>query len=291
MKFAFIAAKQGDFPVVWLCRRLGVSSSGFYRWQASGEPPRARRDKQLGVLIRASHERSLGTYGSPRIHRDLKEQGVRVGTKRVARVMREHGLSGLRPRRFRKTTDSDHAQPIAEDAVKRNFSPTAPNAIWASDITYVRTWAGWLYLAVVIDLYSRRVVGWAIADHMRTELVMTALGRAISSRQPAPGLVHHSDRGSQYASRAHRDLLAHHGIRCSMSRKGDCWDNSVVESFFGTLKQELLYRRSWPTKQAAVDAIAAFIDRFYNPRRRHSTLGYTSPIEYEMMTARIQKAA
>ncbi len=291
MKFAFIAAKRGDFPVTWLCRRLEVSASGFYRWLEAGEPARHRRDRQLGVHIRACHVSSRGTYGSPRIHRELAVGGVRVGTKRGARIMREHGLSGLRPRRFRKTTDSDHGDAIADDLVKRDFAPTAPNTVWASDITYVRTWAGWLYLAVVIDLYSRRVVGWAIADHMRTELVLTALERAIRARRPAAGLVHHSDRGSQYASHAHRQALTARGFLCSMSRKGDCWDNSVVESFFGTLKQELLYRRPWPTKESAVDAIGDFIDRFYNPRRRHSTLGYTSPMEYETLMIRAQMAA
>jgi putative transposase len=242
-------------------------------------------------MIRACHEASRGTYGSPRIHQELAADGVRVGTKRIARLMRGHGLSGLRPRRFRKTTDSQHADVIADDLVKRDFAPKTSNTVWAADITDVRTGTGWLYLAVVIDLFSRRVVGWAIADHMRTERVLTPLDRAVQARCPAPGLVVHSDRGSEYASRAHRAALEGQGMLCSMSRKGNCWDNSVVESFFGTLKPELLYRRSWPTRDLTVDAIGDFIDRFYNPRRRHSTLGYVSPIEYEMIAANDRKAA
>lgn len=286
MRFAFIRANRGDFPTAWMCRRLEVSTSGFHRWLTAAEPRRARRDRQLGVLIRAHHVASRGTYGSPRIHRDLASDGHRVGRKRVARLMREHGLVGASPRRFRRTTDSNHDSPIAPDLVARDFDPEAPNKVWAADITYVRTWEGWTYLAVVIDLYSRRVVGWATADHMRTELVLSALTMAFDARRPAPGLIHHSDRGSQYASHAHRRALERMGARCSMSRKGDCWDNAVIESFFGTLKQELLYRQAWPTRRAADRAIDDYIDRFYNPRRRHSYLDYVSPLEYEIKTDR-----
>jgi transposase InsO family protein len=291
VKFAFIAAKRGDFPVAWMCRRLEVSSSGFYRWDSAEESERARYDRQLGTKIRALHAASDGTYGSPRIHRDLIAEGKAISRKRVARVMRDNGLVGEAPRRFRRTTDSKHQLPIADNIVARNFAPPAPNQVWAADITYVRTWAGWLYLAVVIDLFSRRVVGWAVADHMRKELVLSALTMAFDARRPSAGLVCHSDRGSQYASQAHRDALDHHGAICSMSRKGDCWDNAVVESFFGTLKQELLYRRAWPTRAAAIEAIGEYIERFYNTRRRHSTLGYLSPLEYEMLSARTALAA
>ncbi len=280
-----------------MCRRLEVSSSGFYRRWGKREatvaavPPRLRRDRQLATLIRAIHAANKGVYGSPRIYRELKTMGEAVSRKRVARIMREHGLTGEAPRRFQRTTDSKHTLPIADNLVARNFNPDAPNRVWAADITYVRTWAGWLYLAVVIDLFSRRVVGWAIADHMRKELVLSALTMAFDARRPEPGLVHHSDRGSQYASHAHRDALDEHGAICSMSRKGNCWDNAVVESFFGTLKQELLYRHAWPTKQTAIDAIGDYIERFYNTRRLHSSLGYISPLEYEMGTARLALAA
>ena len=224
MRFRFIAAKKGDFPVAWMCRRLDVSSSGFYRWVNAKESKRSKRDRQLGTKIRAFHAASGGTYGSPRIARDLKEDGEAVACKRVARLMRENSLTGIAPRPFRRTTDSKHDQPIADNIVARNFNPDAPNRVWAADITYVRTWAGWLYLAVVIDLFSRRVVGWAIADHMRTELVLDALTMAFDARQAGAGLVCHSDRGSQYASRAHRKALEDHNAICSMSRKGNCWD-------------------------------------------------------------------
>jgi len=291
VRFSFIAAKVGDFPVAWMCRRLDVSSSGFYRWSKAKEPKREHRDRQLGTMIRAFHSASGGTYGSPRITLDLKEAGEAVGLKRVAQVMRENGLTGQAPRRFRRTTDSKHDLPIADNIVARDFNPDAPNQLWAADITYVRTWVGWLYLAVVIDLFSRRVVGWAIADHMRTELVLNALTMAFEARRPGDGLIHHSDRGSQYASHAHRKALDEHHAICSMSRRGDCWDNAVVESFFGTLKQELLYRGTWPTKEAATKAIGEYIDRFYNTRRRHSTLGYVSPLEYEIVSARMGLAA
>lgn len=234
MRFAFIAAKRSDFPVAWMCRRLDVSSSGFYRWETAEESERAKYDRQLGTIIRALHAASDGTYGSPRIHRDLIAGGKAIARKRVARVMRENGLSGQAPRRFRRTTDSKHDLPIADNIVARDFNPEAPNQVWAADITYVRTWAGWLYLAVVIDLYSRRVVGWAIDDHMRKELVLSALTMAFDARHPAEGLVCHSDRGSQYASHAHRDALEDHGAICSMSRKGDCWDSEYMGVCYGT---------------------------------------------------------
>jgi transposase InsO family protein len=209
-------------------------------------------------------------------------QRERVGRNRVARVIREHGISGSRPRRFKATTDSAHQLPVAENVVTRDFSPPQRNRTWAADITYVRTHNGWLYLAVVIDLYSRRVVGWAVADHMRTELVLRALNMAVIARNLPAGLVMHSDRGSQYASRKHRETLERHGMICSISRKGDCWDNAVVDSFFGTLKQELIYRHTWPTRLAVTDAVRSYIECFYNVRRRHSAIGYVSPLEFEM---------
>ena len=285
MRFAFISANEGDYPVAWMCRRIGVSTSGFYRWSKGHESERALRDRQLGTTIRALHAASGGTYGSPRILRDLAAAGEDVGRKRVARLMRENGIVGQTRRRFRRTTDSKHELPVAENIVARDFNPAAPNQVWASDITYVRTWAGWLYLAVVIDLFSRRVVGWAIADHMRTELVLDALTMAFDARQPTAGLIHHSDRGSQYASYAHRDALEEHHAICSMSRKGNCWDNAVMESFYSRLKVELIYAQQYGSIEEAKTGIFEYIEVFYNRLRRHSALGYVSPAEFERKRA------
>jgi transposase InsO family protein len=212
---------------------------------------------------------------------DLKEDGFEVGRRRVARLMREEGLTGSPPRPYKRTTDSKHNDKVADNVLDRHFTVDAPNKVWATDITYVRTWQGWMYLAVVIDLFSRRVVGLATATHMRTELVLDALSMALDRRVPDAGLLHHSDRGSQYASGAYRDALRDNGIVCSMSRKGNCWDNAVVESFFGTLKKELIHRRPWATVRSAHEAIAHYIEFFYNSRRKHSTLGYLSPAAYE----------
>jgi transposase InsO family protein len=252
---------------------------------------RATRDRQLTSRIRVLHAESRGSYGSPRIYRDLAAAGEAVSRKRVARLMQENGLAGRRKRRFRQTTDSAHALPVAKNWLKRHFSPAAPNQAWAADITYIRCWEGWCYLAVVIDLFSRRVVGWAVAEHMHTELVLEALQRAIIQRRPAAGLVHHSDRGSQYASAAYRAALAKHGIVQSMSRKGNCWDNAVVESFFATLKEECIHRGSWPTRARVRAAITEYIEQFYNCRRRHSTLDHVSPVDYELVSRMVEKAA
>jgi transposase InsO family protein len=282
MRFSFIEAQKAVFSINLMCKVLRVARSGYYAWRGREESARARRDRQLAVKIRAFHEASRGTYGSPRILDDLKDDGETVGRKRVARIMRQEDLTGQVPRQYRRTTDSKHNLPVAENIVDRNFDPKAPNQVWAADITYIRTWEGWLYVAVVLDLFSRRVVGWAIADHMRTELVLDAFMMAVEQRRPFAGLVHHSDRGSQYASHAYQDALGAHDMVCSMSRKGDCWDNSVVESFFGTLKEDLIHRHSWPTKSQAKRAIAEYIICFYNSHRRHSYIDNISPIEYEM---------
>lgn len=282
MRFDFIFAQKANHAVKLLCRVLRVSRSGFYTWCERPEAKRAGRDRQLTAKIRTLHAESKRRYGSPRIHRDLVAAGEAVSRKRVARLMRQQALAGRHKRRLKKTTDSAHSLPVATNVVARNFRPSALNKIWVADITYVRTWEGWLYLAVVIDLFSRRVIGFAMADHMRTELVLEALGKAVILRQPPSGLVHHSDRGSQYASDAHRTFLADHGIIASMSRKGNCWDNAVAESFFATLKEELIYRGAWPTKAQAKEAIDEYITRFYNLRRRHSTLGYATPVQYEI---------
>lgn len=280
MRFEFMRAEKA-YPVAFMCKRIEVSRSGFYAWCRRPSPARARRDEQLDVQVAAIHAESGGTYGSPRVQREMKARGEAVSKKRVARIMREKGLTGEAPRPFRRTTDSAHKLPVAANLLGRRFVTDAPDRVWVSDISYVRTWEGWLYLAVVLDLFSRRVVGWAIADHMRTELVLEALTMAIGQRRPPPGLVHHSDRGSQYASREHRRMLERHGMIASMSRKGDCWDNAVAESFFGTLKTELVHRQAIPTKARGRSVINEYIGCFYNSRRRHSTLDYVSPMEYE----------
>ena len=290
MKFVFMLGEKA-FPVRWMCKRLEVSCSGFYAWRARPESEHARRDRVLGARIAAVHSENRGVYGSPRICDELRADGEKVSKKRVARLMREKGLTGKAPRRFRRTTDSSHGLPVAENILARNFAVDMPNEAWVGDITYVRTWEGWLYAAVVLDLYSRRVVGWAVADHMRTELALDALKMAVDLRRPGRGLIHHSDRGSQYASLGYRAELDRHGIVCSMSRKGDCWDNAVAESFFATLKGELIERACWPTKARARAAIIEYIACFYNSKRSHSVLGYTSPVEYEMSVRRWSAAA
>jgi len=266
-----------------MCRTLNVSSSGFHAWKKRAESNRAKDDQRLGTKIAAIHRQSRGTYGSPRIHQELIAQEVAIGRKRVARLMRERGITARLPRRYRRTTDSDHDLAVADNVLSRSFTVERPDRAWVTDITYIWTWEGWLYLAVVIDLFSRRVVGWSMTDHLRTELVLNALTMALGQRFPEGELVHHSDRGSQYASEVYREALRDHGIICSMSRKGDCWDNAVVESFFGTLKTELIHRRSWPSRREVRLAVAEYIEVFYNRQRRHSFLGYRSPAEFERM--------
>lgn len=267
-----------------MCRQLRVSRSGYYAWLHRKPSARALRDVYLTTRIRALFKEYKQTYGSPRIHDELKTAGECVGRRRVIRLMQQEGLSARLPKQFKNTTDSNHDFGIAPNTVNRNFSPEAPNQLWATDISYLKTWQGWGYLAVVIDLYSRRVVGWSIANHMRTELPLDALKMAMELRLPEPGLVHHSDRGSQYASHDYQDYLKLNGIECSMSRKANCWDNSCVESFFATIKKELIYRHAWPSRRIVTAAVETYI-AFYNERRRHSTLGSCSPIEYELMTA------
>lgn len=290
MRYSFIEAKRAVYPVRVLCRILEVVPSGFYAWR--GRPPskHQRRDIELAVHIAAIHHEHKNRYGSPQIYGQLKKQGAKVSKKRVARIMREQGLSAKPAKRFRRTTDSAHGLPVAKNLLGRNFKAESPDKVWVTDITYVRTWEGWLYVAAVLDLFSRRVVGWAIADHMQTELALDALRMAIGQRHPGPGLIHHSDRGSQYASKAYQDELVVNGMVCSMSRKGDCWDNAVAESFFATLKGDLIDREIWPTKRRTTLAITDYIACYYNAKRGHSTLGYLSPMEYEM-AARQKSAA
>ena len=239
MKFAFIHAEKARLPATRLCAALGVSRSGFYAWMQRPPSHREVEDSKLVPVIRACHAQSRATYGSPRIHKDLQALSYRVSCKRVARLMRREGLSARPPRRYRATTDSNHTLAIAPNVVAREFHASAPNRVWVTDMPYIWTWEGWLFLAAIVDVFSRRVVGWATADHLRTELALEALGMALGIRHPDQGLVHHSDRGCQYASAAYRAELAARGIVCSMSRAGDCWDNAVAESFFATLKTEL----------------------------------------------------
>jgi putative transposase len=281
MRFQAVQEYREKYPIAWMCRHLRVSTSGYYAWQRRPECDRQRRDEQLTLLVRSVHAESRQTYGSPRVYQELKRRGQRVGRKRVARLMRQESLQGLRKRRFVRTTDSKHKMPVAGNIVARDFSPEVINKTWAGDITYLRSDEGWLYLATVIDLYSRRIVGWCIDDNMRSGLVIRALDMAVGQRCPSAGLVFHSDRGSQYASEDFQAILKKHGIVCSMSRKAECWDNAVAESFFGRLKDELLYRHGWTTKRGLRDAVAEYITCFYNSSRSHSTLGYMSPMEYE----------
>lgn len=266
-----------------MCRVLEVSTSGYYDWRARPESRRKKQDRRLAVEIKAIHKESRQTYGSPRIHDELKDRGIHCGKKRVARLMRLHDISAKQTRRFKATTDSKHARPVAENVLARQFTPSAPNVVWAADITYIPTRQGWLYLAVVLDLFSRRVVGWSMHNRLNRSLVLDALKMALRGRSPRPGLIHHSDRGSQYASGDYQGLLQAHQMVCSMSRRGNCWDNAPVESFFSTLKRELVHHRRWQTRAAVRAAIFEYIEVWYNRKRRHSSLGYQSPVQYEAL--------
>lgn len=285
MRFAFIAAEKANYPVRLLCRCLAVSRSGFYAWLVRDPCARRRRDAQLAVEVAASHTASRRTYGSMRVLRDLREKKIRISRKRIVRLMRERGLVARRRRRFRATTNSNHAFPVAANVLMREFRVDAPNVAWVTDITYVATQDGWLYLAVILDLFSRRVVGFAMSDRIKQELALDALSMARARRSEVRDLIHHSDRGSQYASHAYRRALAEAGITCSMSRRGNCWDNAVAESFFATLKVELLHDRLLPTRAEAEAMIAEYIEDFYNVRRRHSSLDYMSPMAFELQHA------
>lgn len=271
----------GEHKVARLCRALSVSKSGYYAWQKREPSRRAERDGELLAQIREAHANSRRTYGSPRVHAELRAEGTRCSRKRVARLMRQAGLSARRPRRAVRTTDSRHSLPVAPNRLGRDFTAPAPDQRWAADITYVPTAEGWLYLAVILDLFSRRVVGHACGASLATVLVAEALALACGRRAPGAGLLHHSDRGSQYASGEYQVRLAEMGAQCSMSRRGDCYDNAVVESFFGTLKTELIHGRRYATRAEARSDIFEYVEVFYNRERRHSALGYLSPAEYE----------
>jgi putative transposase len=283
MTYRLIDAERTRLPVSQLCRVLGVSRAGYYAWKSRPPSPRAAADQELTEQILKVHQRSRGTYGAPRVHAELRlDHGVHVGRKRVARLMRTAGLVGCHRRRRRGLTRRDPQAAPAPDLVQRRFTATAPDRLWTADITYIPTGAGWLYLAVVLDVFSRRVVGWAMAEHLRTELVIDALDMAIWNRRPPPGLVHHSDQGCQYTSLAFGRRLRDSGIVASMGSVGDCFDNAVTESFFATLECELLDRHRFPTHTQARMAVFDYLEGFYNPRRRHSALGYLSPADYEM---------
>ena len=282
MKFVFITAEKAHYPIRMLCELLEVSRSGYYAWLDRPAAPKAVSDAQLVVEIKAAMRRGRGAYGSPRVHRELRARGVRVGKKRIERLMRENELVARQKRRFVHTTDSHHEHPIAPNVLGRNFDATAANQAWVGDVTYIPTGEGWLYLAVLLDLFSRRVVGWATSATNDTELALRALDSALRARRPRAGLVHHTDRGSPYASSEYRSVLAVHAIVASMSRTGDCYDNAVAESFFATLKAEHVDHEDFATRDLGTASVGDYIEGFYNCARRHSHVGYVSPIEFEL---------
>ncbi len=281
MRYRFIYKHRSTFSVEGMCRVLEVRRSGYYAWKRRGPSMRQRRDRVLLERIRESHRLSKGRYGSPNILEDLREWGYHCSRKRIARLMRGAGLRSKTVRKFRVTTLSKHSLPVADNLLIRDFMAPSPNRVWVSDITYIWTREGWLYLCVVLDLFNRQVVGWAMSKRLGAELAVGALRQALLMRRPTEGMVFHSDRGVQYASWAFREVLKGAGIRQSMSRKGDCWDNAVAESFFATLKRELIYRQSWPTKVRTIAAINEYITCFYNSWRRHKALAGKSPMKYE----------
>ena len=287
MKYKFIATKKAtlDIPLQRLCQLLSVSVSGYYAWRKRIPSKRQLDDMVLLAHIRVAYKNSRSTYGPVRIWYELLEAGVLVGRDRVRRLMTANNLRPLRKQKFKKTTDSDHNRYVAPNLLDQDFTATQPNQKWVADISYIWTAEGWLYLACVIDLFSRRVVGWSVDKRMKTDLPLRALGQAIAWRQPPKGLIHHSDRGSQYCSDRYQKMLKKHGFEVSMSGKGNCYDNAAMETFFKTIKAELIWRTIFMTREQAKCEIENYIEAFYNPVRRHSTLGYTSPVKFEMSAA------
>ena len=285
MRYRAIQEHDRRFPVRLMCRALAVSPAGYYAWRARPESVRAVANRALVAKIRVIHQASRETYGSPSIWDALVKRGHGAGEHRIARLMRAEGIRAKTVKKWRATTQSNHRMPVAANVLKRQFTVAQPNQVWAGDITYVWTTEGWLYLAVVLDLYSRAVIGWALGARLTGDLAQQALTMALHHRTPKAGLLHHSDRGSQYAATAYQQLLTTHGMISSMSRRGNCWDNACVESFFGTLKRELIYHRQYRTRDEATQDIFEYIEVFYNRLRRHSTLGYYSPAEFEARTA------
>ena len=280
MKYAWINTQRKAYPLPVMCETLEVSVSGYRAWKRGGSRRKWLTDAQLLALIRAIHQEIKGAYGSPRMMRELRSRGFPAGKERVERLMRENGIRGRHKRRYKATTDSQHTLPVAANLLERNFTPQAPNHAWASDITYVWTDEGWLYLAVVLDLFNREVVGWSIKPRMTADIVIDALTMAWFRRHPAAGLIHHSDRGSQYASEAFQKSLVRYGMVCSMSRKGNCWDNAPAESFFNSLKNERVHGTRYATREEAIADLFDYIEVFYNRVRRHSTLDYRSPVQF-----------
>ncbi len=285
MRYRVIHEHDRRYPIRLMCRALAASAAGYYAWRSRPESARSIQTRILRSAIRVIHQESRETYGSPRIWDALVKQGHHVGEHRVARLMRQDGLRAKTVTKWRATTFSSHGLPVAANTLDRQFRVSQPNRVWAGDITYVWTREGWLYLAVLLDLYSRAVIGWAMGPRLTGALTEQALRMALTTRRPTAGLLHHSDRGSQYAAGAYQQLLTTHGITASMSRKGNCWDNACVESFFGTLKRELVYQRQYATRGEATQDIFEYIEVFYNRNRRHSMLGYQSPAEYEAQRA------
>jgi putative transposase len=283
MRFRFIDAERAGLavPISRLCKLLQVSVSGYYAWRKRGPSQRQLDDMVLLAHVRAAYRGSRETYGAERVHHELVENGVEIGRHRVARLMRDNDLSPKRKQKFKKTTDSKHNKAVTSNLLDQDFSAQAPNEKWAGDISYIWTAQGWLYLAVILDLFSRRVVGWAAGPRMTSDLPLRALNRAIALRRPSPGAIHHSDRGSQYCSDVYQARLGELGFLVSMSGKGNCYDNAAVETFFKTIKSELIWRTVFMSRNQAEIAIAGYIDGFYNPVRRHSTLGFISPVKFE----------
>jgi putative transposase len=287
MIYRMVDAEKANLPVYRVCSLLGVSVSGYYSWKRRLPSQRQKEELVLLAHIRAQFATSHDTYGSPRMTVELKEEGLQVGRHRVARLMRDNDLKALQKRRYKKTTDSHHGGPVAPNVLAQDFEASGPNQKWGVDISYVWTAEGWLYLAIVLDLYSRRIIGWAVSDRMKKDLALTALKRAIAIRRPPRGVIHHSDRGSQYCSDDYQKLLTTYGFIPSMSGKGNCYDNAMVETVFKTIKSELIWRTVYKTRLQAEVELTRYIDGFYNPRRRHSALGYKSPIQFESVPLRM----
>jgi len=285
VKFAFLDDYRGGLSRAHVCRVMGVTDRGLRAWKQRPVSHRQRRDMVLLAQIRDQHRLSQGSYGRPRMTEELNELGLRVGHRRVGRLMRQNAICVVRTHKFKATTDSDHAFNIAPNLLQQDFAARQPNQKWAGDITYVWTREGWVYLAVILDLHSRRVIGWAISNRMKKDLAIRALNMAIALRRPPKGCIHHTDRGSQYCSHDYQKILRNQGLKASMSGKGNCYDNAAVESFFKSLKAEMVWRRNWQTRREVEVAIFEYINGFYNPRRRHSALGWKSPVAFERKAA------
>jgi transposase InsO family protein len=281
VKYAFIQEHRHLFPIIRMCQVLGVSENGYYNWRKRGKSQRKRDDDDIAERIEDAYDANRGVYGSPRIHAELKAQGIHCGRKRIVRLMQEKNISARRKRRKARTTNSNHSSPIAPNLLERDFAADAPNKKWVTDITYIATYEGWLYLAGILDTYSRKIIGWAMGKQHDAELVRDALHMALIQRQPAADLVHHSDRGGEYASIRYQELLHQHNIQISMSRKGDCYDNSMMESFWGKLKEEGIGEAIFSSRKEAETTLFDYIEVFYNRKRRHSSLGYLSPVDFE----------